>query len=74
MLTSYAGPNETPGIKMDLEQAIARLPNQARMVFVLFQIEGYSHEEIAVLTGMAVGSSKAHLHRARQLLREMLAL
>jgi len=67
------GYRETPEMKVDLEQAIAQLPDRAREVFVLFQVEGYSHEEIAELTGMAVGSSKAQLHRARQLLREMLA-
>lgn len=67
------GYRETPGDKVDLEQAIAQLPDRAREVFVLFQVEGYSHEEIADLTGMAVGSSKAQLHRARHLLREMLS-
>lgn len=63
----------TPGMKIDLEKAIALLPDRAREVFVLFQVEGYSHEEIAELTQMAIGSSKAQLHRARQLLREMLS-
>ncbi|MBT4139942.1 MAG: sigma-70 family RNA polymerase sigma factor [Candidatus Latescibacteria bacterium] len=66
------GYRETPGIKVDLEQAIAKLPDRAREVFVLFQVEGYSHVEISNFTGMAVGSSKAQLHRARHLLREML--
>lgn len=66
------GRHETPGMKIDLEQAIAKLPDRAREVFVLFQVEGYSHEEIANMTGMAIGSSKAQLHRARQLLREIL--
>ena len=66
------GHRETPGIKIDLEKAIAQLPDRAREVFVLFQVEGYSHEEISRLMGMAVGSSKAQLHRARKLLREML--
>jgi RNA polymerase sigma-70 factor (ECF subfamily) len=66
------GYQPTPGMKIDLEQAIAQLPDRAREVFVLYQVEGYSHEEIADLTQMAIGSSKAQLHRARQLLREML--
>jgi len=57
---------------MDLEAAIARLPERARTVFVLHAVEGYGHREIAALTGMAEGSSKAHMHRARGLLREML--
>ena len=58
--------------RMDLEQAIAKLPERARTVLVLFDIEGYSHAEIAEISGMAVGSSKAQLHRARKLLREEL--
>lgn len=56
-----------------LEQAILRLPAQARAVFVLFALEGYQHQEIAGLLGIAEGSSKAQYHRARQLLREWLA-
>ena len=52
-----------------IEQAIAKLPSQARAVFVLFAIEGYQHDEIAQLLGIAEGSSKAQYHRARQLLR-----
>lgn len=60
------------GLRTDLEQAIAALPERARSVLVLFDIEGYRHEEIAELTGMAVGSSKAQLHRARKLVRARL--
>lgn len=60
------------GQRMDLEQAISKLPERARTVLVLFDIEGYSHAEIAEITGMAVGSSKAQLHRARKLVREEL--
>ncbi|MBI4552542.1 MAG: sigma-70 family RNA polymerase sigma factor [Candidatus Latescibacteria bacterium] len=62
----------SPGIGLDLEQAIAGLPPQARQVFVLHDIEGYRHEEIARLMGLATGTSKAQLHRARKLLREVL--
>lgn len=58
------------GHQMDLERAIAKLPERARTVLVLYDIEGYSHAEIAELTDMAVGSSKAQLHRARKLVRE----
>jgi len=58
--------------QLDLEAAIARLPQRARAVLVLYDIEGYSHGEIAELTGMAEGSSKAQLHRARKLVRESL--
>jgi len=60
------------GLRLDLEQAIASLPQGAREVFVLYDIEGYRHEEIARLTGIAVGTSKAQLFRARRLLREKL--
>lgn len=56
----------------DLERAIAGLPERARTVLILFDIEGYGHAEIAAITGMAEGSSKAQLHRARGLLREEL--
>lgn len=56
----------------DLEQAIAGLPERARSVLILYDIEGYTHAEIAEMTGMAVGSSKAQLHRARQLVRDAL--
>lgn len=60
------------GAGLDLEAAIATLPERARIVFVLHAVEGYAHGEIAELTGMAEGSSKAQLHRARQLLRSYL--
>ncbi|MBA6263888.1 sigma-70 family RNA polymerase sigma factor [Colwellia sp. Bg11-12] len=53
-----------------LDKQIARLPERARLVFVLFAIEGYRHEEIAKMLNMAVGTSKAQYHRARGLLRE----
>lgn len=61
-----------PGLSMDLDHAISRLPPGARAVFVLHDIEGYEHQEIAELTGIAAGTSKAHLFRARRLLREWL--
>jgi RNA polymerase sigma-70 factor (ECF subfamily) len=61
-----------PETAIDLERAIAALPDQARAVFVLHDVEGYQHGEIAALMGMAEGTSKAQLHRARKLLREAL--
>ncbi|HXV77130.1 MAG TPA: RNA polymerase sigma factor [Candidatus Polarisedimenticolaceae bacterium] len=61
-----------PARAIDLEHAIERLPTRARHVFVLHDIEGYRHEEIARRLGVAVGTSKAQLHRARKLLREAL--
>ncbi|MBS0438455.1 MAG: sigma-70 family RNA polymerase sigma factor [Proteobacteria bacterium] len=57
----------------DLERAVAGLPTRARAVLVLHDVEGYKHEEISAELGMAVGSSKAQLHRARGLLRRALA-
>lgn len=60
------------GAALDLEEAIGRLPDGAREVFVLYDVEGYGHEEIAELMGIAVGTSKSQLHRARMLLRERL--
>lgn len=62
----------SPGLSLDLEQAIAALPERARLVFVLHDVEGYQHPEIAGMTGIATGTSKAQLFRARRLLREAL--
>jgi len=61
-----------PGSRIDLDRAIATLPSQARMVFVLHDVEGFRHDEIGQLMGIATGTSKAHLHRARRILREVL--
>ena len=58
---------------VDLERAIAELPPGARAVFVLHEIEGYRHDEIADMMDLSVGTSKAQLHRARALLRGVLA-
>lgn len=62
----------SPRLALDLERAIAGLPAGARTVFVLHDIEGHRHREIAELTGLAEGTCKAQLHRARKLLRERL--
>ena len=56
----------------DLERAVAKLPARARAVLVLHDVEGWKHEEIAAELDMAVGTSKAQLHRARKLLRARL--
>jgi RNA polymerase sigma-70 factor (ECF subfamily) len=61
-----------PGDLLDLEQAIGKLPPGARRVFVLHDVEGYKHEEIAEMLGVTTGATKAQLHRARLLLREAL--
>ena len=53
----------------DIEQAIRKLPDGARKIFVLHDIEGYQHNEISEMTGLAIGTSKTQLHRARKLLK-----
>jgi RNA polymerase sigma-70 factor (ECF subfamily) len=65
-------PGKGPETGLDLERALATLPPGARSVFVLHDVEGHRHDEIAALTGVATGTSKAQLHRARRLLREAL--
>jgi RNA polymerase sigma-70 factor (ECF subfamily) len=60
------------GLRLDLEQCIAALPPMARQVLVLYDIEGYEHQEIGTMLGIAEGTSKAHLFRARRILREAL--
>lgn len=71
--TLAASPGErTDDDDIDLERAIARLPEGARTVFVLHAIEGYRHDEIAELTGIAEGTSRAHLYRAREILKKEL--
>lgn len=59
-------------LQLDLESAIARLPAQARAVFVLHDVEGVPHGEIATQLGIAPGTARAHLFSARRRLREML--
>jgi RNA polymerase sigma-70 factor (ECF subfamily) len=65
-------PRKEPSSRIDLDRAIKTLPAKARMVFVLHDVEGYRHQEIGEIMGIAVGTSKAHLHRARGILREAL--
>jgi len=61
-----------PELSLDFEEAIGRLPDGAREVFVLHDIEGYRHEEIADLLGIVPGTSKSQLHHARMALRRHL--
>jgi RNA polymerase sigma-70 factor (ECF subfamily) len=69
-----AGAARSSGVelKMDMEDAIASLPRGARLAFVLHDVEGYQHQEIAEQLSVSVGTVKAQLHRARRLLRERL--
>ncbi len=71
-LDHRATPAAPPGLSMDLERAVAMLPDGARTVFLLYDVEGFRHHEIAEQLGVAVGTVKAQLHRARRLLREAL--
>lgn len=64
-----ARPQRSSGAAVDLERAVGRLPDGAREVFVLYDVEGYGHEEISGFMDIAVGTSKSQLHRARMLLR-----
>lgn len=73
VLDRAAGRADITGLRIDLERAIAALPPGARHVLVLSDIEGYDQAEIGRLLGIAVGTVKAQLHRARRLLRERLS-
>ena len=61
-----------PGTRVDLERAIAALPDKARRVLVLRDVEGYKYHEIAQITGVSLGTVKAQIHRARGLVKEAL--
>jgi len=61
-----------PRLRIDVDTAIASLPDSARNVFVLHDVEGYRHEEIAAMLGIAPGTCKAQLHHARRRLRKEL--
>ena len=61
-----------PGTRVDLERAIAALPDKARRVLVLRDVEGYKYAEIAEMTGVSLGTVKAQIHRARGLIKEKL--
>ena len=67
-----ANESQSPDAHIDLESAIASLPDGARIAFVLHEIEGYQHSEIAIQLGIAEGTVRAQLHRARKLLIQAL--
>jgi RNA polymerase sigma-70 factor (ECF subfamily) len=69
---SLSAPSLTPDLGIDFESAIARLPPGMRRIFVLHDIEGYKHNEIAEMLGIAQGTSKSQLHRVRMILRHYL--
>src|SRR5437879_5822086 len=63
---------ESPVERLDLERAIGRLPEGCREVFVLHDVEGYEHKEIAAMLGIAEGTSKSQVFKARMKLRALL--
>jgi RNA polymerase sigma-70 factor (ECF subfamily) len=69
---SEPAPLPAPVERVDLERALARLPDGYRTVLVLHDIEGYRHEDIARALGTSEGTSKSQLHRARRAMRVLL--
>ncbi len=68
-----ANPNKMPVVdRIALKNAIGELPNGYRNVFILHDVEGYEHEEVARMMGISVGTSKSQLHKARLKLRGLL--
>jgi RNA polymerase sigma-70 factor (ECF subfamily) len=67
-----AGRSDRPDLRLDFDAAIGTLPPGARDVFVLHDVEGYTHEEIAGMLNVTAGTSKSQLHRARMSLRRYL--
>ncbi len=82
METEEESPKKEPGAedvrlagsinRLQLQQAIGDLPPGYRMVFLLHDVEGYEHNEIAEMVGCSIGNSKSQLHKARMKLRELL--
>ncbi len=69
---SRGRPTEAVVSRLDLERAIAQLPDGARAAFVLHDVEGFDHREVGALLGVAEGTSKSQVHKARLRLREWL--
>jgi RNA polymerase sigma factor (sigma-70 family) len=71
-VVSLAARRDRADLRVDFEGAIATLPHGARQVFLLHDVEGYTHEEIAGMLSVNIGTSKSQLHRARLSLRKYL--
>lgn len=71
-LQQLSGRRSRPDLAVDLEAAMQELPAGAREIFVLHDVEGYKHREVAEMLDVTEGTSKSQLHRARMLLREQL--
>ncbi|HVF48033.1 MAG TPA: RNA polymerase sigma factor, partial [Pyrinomonadaceae bacterium] len=73
MVTGTSNPNKMQVVdRIALKKAIGDLPNGYRNVFVLHDVEGFEHEEVARIMGISVGTSKSQLHKARLKLRGLL--
>lgn len=70
--TASATTQPAADVRIDMERALARLPDGYRTVLVLHDVEGLRHDEIAVALGTTTGTSKSQLHRARRAVRRML--
>lgn len=71
-LDEVRAPRDHAEFNVDIEAAVERLPDGARQVFVLHDVEGFKHHEVAKMLGVTTGTSKAQLHRARMMLRRHL--
>jgi RNA polymerase sigma-70 factor, ECF subfamily len=69
---TLTGPSQSRDLRMDFEAAVEKLPDGAREIFVMHDVQGYKHHEIGTLLGISPGTSKAQLHRARMMLRRHL--
>jgi RNA polymerase sigma-70 factor (ECF subfamily) len=72
IVDTLPAPSRSRDLSMDFETALTKLPDGAREIFVLHDVEGYKHHEIASLLEISAGTSKAQLHRARMMLRRHL--
>ena len=72
LIDTMSARESRPELGIDFEAAMQRLPPGMRQIFVLHDIEGYKHDEIAEMLGIAQGTSKSQLHRVRMALRKYL--
>lgn len=73
MVRGTSNPNRMPVVdRIALKKAIAELPNGYKKVFILHDVEGFEHEEVARMMGISIGTSKSQLHKARLKLRGLL--
>jgi len=73
VLNRTSGAQPRPAIGAEFEAGMRRLPDRAREVFVLHDVEGFKHREVAEMLGVTTGTTKAQLHRARMLMRKYLS-